>query len=249
MNLLAATLHSGHLALMIWGFRTLSSVLPESAFNDQRGGQFQFLTIQALFLSKITTAVCVASDLAPTSKVLSVLRRYLLMIALPLAVVVTSIYWSLIIFLPSLIVMGEPSNTEPTSSDMAPIMIRIPLDIDLVLHLSPLLAHLLQFFLLERKYSKEQENKAPLLAALAGLWYVSFAEWCASYNKTFAYPFLNVPIWGRLMWYAGAVQIAISAFRIINRLHSGYPALASIYDSSKPEGTHTTGSDSNRKDR
>lgn len=109
---------------------------------------------------------------------------------LKLEVVVATIYWSLILFMPNLMAPTiQNATTEPTSaSPPLPALFFIPLPIDLALHLSPVLALVLHFFLLEAKYSLRWVNhRAPVVAAVFATWYSGFAEWCALENKSCEY--------------------------------------------------------------
>lgn len=76
--------------------------------------------------------------------------------------------------------MGEPPTSGPSA---AAAFMGLPLNVDLALHAAPAVALLLDFFFFERKYTKHQVTRvAPLAVVFFGLWYVSFAEYCASYN-------------------------------------------------------------------
>jgi len=138
--------------------------------------------------------------------------------------------------MPSLLMPIPPSNsTEPTSSsatipaiDMT--MFSIPLPVDIALHLLPTVALSIHFFVTEYKYSRRQARVwAPLTAIGVAVWYASFAEWCASVNGTFSYPFLNVPFPARLGIYIAVTAIALGIFTLLNKLHSGAPLVPSVY--------------------
>lgn len=97
-----------------------------------------------------------------------------------LEVTISSIYWTLIALFPHLMLMAEPSTSEPSA---AAGLMRIPLSVDLALHAVPAIALVLDFFFFERKYTKYQVARVlPLTAILFGLWYVSWVEYCASHN-------------------------------------------------------------------
>ncbi|KAG8954706.1 hypothetical protein FRC04_011139 [Tulasnella sp. 424] len=229
---LATVFHVSALSYMIWGYVALGSVLVDSEILMQRGGNWQFLTIQGLALSWVTLSLCILSDVSPRSTSLAAARRFLLMMALPLEVVVAAIYWSLIYFMPRLMVPTiQNPTTEPTSaSPPLPALFFIPLPIDLALHLSPVLALLLHFFVLEAKYSVRWVHQwAPVVATGFAMWYSAFAEWCALENKTFPYPFLNVQLPFRLAIYATSTLIAISSFKGLNRIHKGKALVPSVY--------------------
>lgn len=93
------------------------------------------------------------------------------------------------LILPPVSVTTDP--VEPSSAPETPQFYRIPLNMDLALHLAPAASLVLDFFLLERRYTKRQlKSQAPTLAILAAVSYASWAEYCASKNgscKTF-YP-------------------------------------------------------------
>jgi len=141
------------------------------------------------------------------------------MTALPLAVVISSIYWTLILLLPELIAQRDP-NTESSSSP--PAMYFIPIHIDLSLHLVPGLALLTDFIFLEQKFSEsEARYGAPMIVVLATIWYSSWVEYCASFNSSFPYPFLTEnPFEIRIGIYIGAATLALVSFWTINALHS-----------------------------
>jgi hypothetical protein len=102
-----------------------------------------------------------------------------------LAAVISSIYWTLLIFFPHLILRApEPGELGPTSSSEAPDLIRIPFSLDLCLHAAPGVALLLDFYLFEKRYLKAQTRYgAAAVTALASVGYASWVEHCASYNK------------------------------------------------------------------
>jgi len=233
MHIIAALVHTVPLLCMRWGFGALGEFVPDAWINQQRGGHFQFLTIQGLFLAKATLVLCIMSDFLPQNLALMRTRRAALMIALPLSIVVSAIYWSLITLAPGLIAMtpvNDTSTGEPTSQ--SPIFF-LPLPVDVALHLSPVLSLALHFLLVEKAYNKRwQKLWAPLAAVSYAAFYASFQEWCASANGTFSYPFLNVPIQGRLGIYTAATLLAIGSFRVMNKVHRGYPLLTDLYHQS-----------------
>lgn len=159
------------------------------------------------------------------------------MIAMPLAVVISSIYWSLVLLAPQLILMENPLSTEPSSA--APVMMRIPLEVDLALHAAPGIALFLDFFLFEKRYSKKQAlYGAPTISILSTLWYSSWVEYfakfngrCKSYSRLISspligesshlvpYPFLNDVVEVRYSIYAGATMLALVSFWLLNAAH------------------------------
>jgi len=100
-------------------------------------------------------------------------------------------------------------------------LMRIPLKIDLSLHLAPVVTLLADFALYEKKYTKKQvQIGAPLVVLGCGTWYACWVEYCASYNKIFPYPFLTEnPLDIRIGIYAFLSFIALGCFRLINAVH------------------------------
>ncbi|KAI9570488.1 FAR-17a/AIG1-like protein, partial [Boletus coccyginus] len=126
-----------------------------------------------------------------------------------LAIVISSVYWSLISCFPHLIA--------PATAKLIP-----PLTIDLALHASPLFTLLVDFFVFESKFSKTYVHKAaPAAVVVYAIWYASFVEYCATFNGSFPYPFLtHNPFPVRVLIYAAAAGIALSCFRTLNALHA-----------------------------
>ncbi|KAH0827062.1 hypothetical protein J3R83DRAFT_4746 [Lanmaoa asiatica] len=77
---------------------------------------------------------------------------------MPLEFVISSIYWSLLLFSPHLI-MGSIDGSQPLPGGAAKLM-RLPPTIDLALHASPLLTLFIDFFVFEPKFSKTHAHKA-----------------------------------------------------------------------------------------
>ncbi|KAF5315751.1 hypothetical protein D9611_004596 [Ephemerocybe angulata] len=136
----------------------------------------------------------VVIDLLPFLNFLRPLRRYLFVTAMPLAVVITSIYWTLLLLFPHLIVaqdFGTPG--EGSSSSEAPAPFYLPLSIDLALHACPAISLVIDFFIFERKYTKTEVNVAvPAIVVAYAVFYGSWVEFCSSKNNgVFPYPFLT----------------------------------------------------------
>lgn len=110
----------------------------------------------------------------------------LILFSMKLAVVVTSIYWSLLLLFPHLILQGKPGATPPSSTSTTQAEIfRIPLSLDLSLHAVPAISLLIDFFAFERAYGPfEAGPGATIAASLFGLWYSIWVEYCAGYNET-----------------------------------------------------------------
>ncbi|KAK7467042.1 hypothetical protein VKT23_004104 [Stygiomarasmius scandens] len=214
-------LHSLSASIMAYGYNSLKTLPIDSLISTQYGGHFQFLTIQGLAIAWMTAIFGLASDIFPSVSVLKSLKRALFMIALPVEVVISSIYWPLLLVATQLIL--QPDNSAPSSSpDVQPKFMRIPLSVDLALHAVPALSLLADFLFFEKKYSQKQATYgAPLVASLFTLWYSWWVERCGSINDVYPYPFLtNNTFEGRILIYLGAGILAWVSFYLINRLHS-----------------------------
>jgi hypothetical protein len=125
-------------------------------------------------------------------------------------VVVTLIYWPLMLFLPAALMQSFESEA---SSDV-PQFYRIPLSLDLSLHAAPALALLADFTFFEAKYGKNATRYgAPVASLVFAVWYASCAEYFASFNGSFPYPFLTentFPV--RVAIYSGATTLALLSF-------------------------------------
>jgi hypothetical protein len=98
-----------------------------------------------------------------------------------LAIVVASIYWPLVIFAPSWILLKDPSIAVPTPKN--PGVFITPLPIDLALHATPSIALILDFFFFEERYPKKEAlYGGSAVICSFGVFYVCLAEYCASFN-------------------------------------------------------------------
>ncbi|KAF9643042.1 hypothetical protein BDM02DRAFT_3104938 [Thelephora ganbajun] len=212
----ALVLHATAAYLMYWGFSTLDNAPAGKWIRTQKGQHFQFLTIQGLGVAWLTMVISLAADIFQSKIVLTV-KRCFLVVSMPLEVTISSIYWTLIILFPHLILMDEPPTSEQTSSSASATLMRVPFKVDLALHAVPGIALVLDFFFFEERYTKYQVARVvPLTTILFGLWYVSWVEYCASHNGRFPYPFLESPYHIRALVYVGAVVQSFLSFRFLN---------------------------------
>jgi len=214
----AVLLHGSAAAVMAYGYNSLHLLATDAWIRNQKGGHFQFLTVQGLCVAWLAMVISVVVDLFPSFVAVKRVKRAVLMMALPLAVVISSIYWTLLLFFPTLILLKDP-NAESSSS--AEPLLRIPLPVDLSLHAAPGVALFVDFMLLESKFSKnEARYGAPLFVFMASLAYASWVEYCAGFNGTFPYPFLTGnPFEIRLGIYAATGTLALVSFWTLNALH------------------------------
>ncbi len=113
-----------------------------------------------------------------------------------LAIVISVIYWTLLLAMPHLILPDDPNTAtgaEPTASSAVPESQRLPLQTDLALHAAPAIALFIDFYFFQRKYPKNIScYGAMVLAAVLGTWYSCWVEYCASYNGMCTYFVLNL---------------------------------------------------------
>lgn len=157
-----------------------------------------------------------------------------------MSIVISTIYWNLLLFMPHMILMADPEETTPTSSSQVSGPARLSLPVDLALHAAPAIAMFIDFYFFEPRYSKSVSRRGSIaLAALSGSWYSWWVERCASYNgfcKYFAplhitstltlmflsvpYPFLTEnPYNIRVLIYTGATVFSAVSFMVLNALH------------------------------
>ncbi|KAF8710992.1 NOL1 NOP2 sun family, partial [Rhizoctonia solani] len=219
-----AVFHAASMSIMAYGFMSLGTVTSNEWISKQTGGHWQFLTILGLAAAWVTIALSLLGDLFPSSQSVSGIKRSLLMISLPVSIIVSGIYWTLMLALPHLILPPIETSSEPvepSSAPEAPQFYRIPLKMDLALHLVPSISLVLDFFILERKYAARQlKTQAPFLATLAAVSYATWAEYCASKNGAFPYPFLTIsPFHIRVVIYAVTTLLAYLSLLGLNYVH------------------------------
>ncbi|KIP08177.1 hypothetical protein PHLGIDRAFT_127207 [Phlebiopsis gigantea 11061_1 CR5-6] len=217
----AVLLHSIAAAIMTYAWFELETLPNDSFISKQKGGHFQFLTIQGLVIAWLTMVLSLLADIAPSIQFICSLKRAVFMISMPIAAAIATIYWGLLLFMPKLI-LRVPEAGEWGSSSEAPDFIRIPLALDLSLHAVPGTALILDFFLFEKKYPKSQAQRGGAIVAIAAsLWYSCWVEYCASYNGVFPYPFLTFnPLSIRAAIYGGTTVFAYTVFQLLNKIHS-----------------------------
>ncbi|KAI5997372.1 FAR-17a/AIG1-like protein-domain-containing protein [Pisolithus albus] len=171
-----------------------------------------------------------------TRRYLHPLKRALTMVFLPVSLrltrrtsttmrhsqmdfVVTSVYWSLRMFAPSLILLPTEASSTPSLPPRG--LMRLPLPIDLAMHLAPFVSLLIDFALFEPKFSSRQMAIAPIVMITYATVYAGALERFAALNDFFPYPFLDVsslPI--RIAIYAGASCVGLGCLAFLNRMHS-----------------------------
>ncbi|CAE6437121.1 hypothetical protein ACGC1H_004444 [Rhizoctonia solani] len=234
-----AVLHAASMSIMAYGFVSLGTVASDEWISEQTGGHWQFLTILGLAAAWVTMALSLLGDLFPYSQSISGIKRSLLMISLPVSIIVSGIYWTLMLGFPHLILPPVETSSEPAEPSSAPEVpqfYRIPLKMDLALHLAPSVSLIFDFFVLERKYTTRQlRTQAPLLATLAGISYATWAEYCASKNGAFPYPFLTIsPFYIRVVIYGVTTLLAYLSLLGLNYVHLGRALATGVDAIQKP---------------
>ncbi|KAG1803625.1 FAR-17a/AIG1-like protein [Suillus plorans] len=216
-------LHGVAVGVMTYGFIGLRTLPIDGWIRAQKGGHFQFLTIQGLAAAWVTMILSLGCDLLPSFATLRTAKRASLMIALPVTHFASLTLSFIDESIPAHIcnIRSLPGLSEPSSSSTLPSLARIPFNIDFSLHLAPVITLLVDFIFFEKKYTKKQAQiGSPLVVLACGTWYSWWVEHCASYNHTFPYPFLTEnPFNIRIGIYAFVSFLAWSCFRLMNALH------------------------------
>ncbi len=92
-----------------------------------------------------------------------------------------SVYWTLLLLFPSLILQKYVPSELTSSHDALPLA-RIPLPLDLAMHVVPGLSLVLDFLVFEKKYSQELVKLAVPVVLTCGGMYSSWAERNAKLN-------------------------------------------------------------------
>lgn len=98
---------------------------------------------------------------------------------------ISVVYWSLLFLKPSLVLRRNTPDGLNLTLSVKPSddLIRVPLHLDLALHAVPGFVLLLDFFLFEQKYARDQARyKGAFVTAFASIWYGWWVEHCASFN-------------------------------------------------------------------
>ncbi|EIW69504.1 hypothetical protein TREMEDRAFT_30965 [Tremella mesenterica DSM 1558] len=215
--------HISSVGVMLKGFMALQDMSISKAVEPQVRFLL-YLTIIGLFGSGMVMIFSSISDLLPSVSFVRRLKRSILLFAMPVEIVISSIYWPLVLFRPELMFPPNPVisiTPEPSSSPNTDLLFRIPLWMDLSMHAVPGIVLLLDFFLLEPKYRQPASTRgAALLAIIFGTTYSLWIEYASNINGRFPYPFLTVmTLSQRVMMYVISTGLALGAFRFLNWLH------------------------------
>jgi len=206
------------------GYVSLQGLTTGKVVEPQYGGFAQYLTIIGLFTTITYMLVAALSDLLPAVEATHRIKRGFLLFVMPIELVVTIFYWTMTALSPQLMfpTEGEYFDEEPSSLPSADLLFRIPLWMDLTLHLLPSVALLGDFFVWEKRFNPPASTiGATLLAIVFALSYTSWIEHTATINKQFPYPFLTMMDFpGRVALYVALTLGGLGIFWGLNRLHA-----------------------------
>ncbi|KAH7132497.1 FAR-17a/AIG1-like protein [Dendryphion nanum] len=183
------------------------------------GWHFQYLTIIGLAISTLSFASGLLADVT-SSRQLFALKNYLALVAAPIEILISILYWSLRTISPSLVV--------PSDLPM------LPLWNDLNFHLFPAILLSVDALLLSPPWPTSPVNPNAPLITLTSSTGLAFAywfwiEWCYSYNGFYPYPIFELlstlqrvglfAISGATMWVVG------SGLRVLYAYINGYERL------------------------
>lgn len=136
---LALAWYAAGLAIFTYVFQNLHSISDISGINVelQFGGHYQFLTILGLWTSRLALILGVLSRLFPSVRYFGQAKILVCIAALPTETLISLLYWSILALDPSLLMpprkIADPSNPAQFIWET----IRLPLDLDLAMHLAP----------------------------------------------------------------------------------------------------------------
>lgn len=176
------------------------------------GWHFQYLTIIGLALSTLSFASGLLADVTSTNPPF-VLKNYIALVAAPIEILISVLYWSLRTISPSLVV-----------PDGLPLL---PFWNDLNFHLFPALLLSVDALLLSPPWPTSPVNPNAPLITLVSSTVLAFAYWfwielCYSYNGFYPYPIFSLlntwqrvglfAVSGATMWVVGASLRALYAY-------------------------------------
>lgn len=181
-------------------------------FNESYGWHFQFLTILGLSISTACFACGFISDMTNSSSFFT-LKNYLALVAAPIEIVISILYWGLRAIDDNLVV--------PPDLPFPPFLY------DLGFHLVPAIVLTLDSLLLSPPWPSMPMNPQAPLIMLATSTSIAFAYWywielCYSHNGFYPYPIFGIlttlqrvglfAISGATMWVAGGALRAAYAY-------------------------------------
>lgn len=164
------------------------------------GGQMQFLTIIALFLTSLTLALNQFTSFTNVT-------YDLLVLSTTVETIVTVYYWAIFHYNRGLL---YPKNMPP-----------IPFFVDIFLHFLPAVA--LWMELLTTVKLHRISRKHIYIIALFSICYMFWAEYCYSRNGYYVYPILSMlDVKGKVVLTAATTTVAIFVYVISVQIHTIY---------------------------
>lgn len=188
---------------IIQGIHTLNYLqglpLPPSM---AKGGHHQFLTNISYNITWVYFIVSALYHLLG-GNFLSYIKEYLSAIALSAEFIVVSIYWSLRLFVPTLIVQKGQI---------------VPIDLDLLIHVMPFVWLLIDYFFFCNKWNIGNIAGLLVMSGFAFA-YWKWLEYLIGLDGVYPYPFLNVPVPQRAAIFAIVGLCAYGAFLLFKYIH------------------------------
>lgn len=187
----------------IQGIHTLNAlnhmVLPESL---AKGGHIQFLTNISYVATFIYFWVSVVYHLSQSPTIGSI-KKYFSAVAVCLECIVATVYWSLRLFAPELIVQKNQV---------------VPLDVDLLIHAMPIAFLLIDYFYFCERWQINNFVALLIMSTLtAAYWF--WLQNLIGLDGVYPYPFLNVPVPQRAVIFAAVGGVAYIFFLACKYLH------------------------------
>jgi hypothetical protein len=184
----------GGLYACTYSFTWLLSINSPTAASF--GWHFQYLTVLGLLLTAITLLASMLNSDA---------KQLLLGVTVPVESLVTSMYWSLALYDPALVVLDAS--------------IGIPLLVDLCFHLFPFLAVATELFVYTPEFKASQVHVVVLsvLSVVYGVW----AHVCFYMNGYWIYPFLtHLSDEYRIGFFVVGSVLGVVAYGVAAQLHA-----------------------------
>ncbi|EPX75191.1 uncharacterized protein SOCG_04436 [Schizosaccharomyces octosporus yFS286] len=169
-------LHSIATANLLWSISWIHKN-GDLAIRNSYGSHFQHLTILSLAVTMLTMLVSLLADIT-NWRVFRKIKPVLLYIVCPLELIVTILYWSIVMYDRSLLI---PKNRP----------VQLPLNFDLSVHLMPTVYSLIDYFFFSPPFSLSLKLSTLLYLAVA-ISYILWVEKCYEVNKFYAYPILAI---------------------------------------------------------
>ncbi|ORY79927.1 FAR-17a/AIG1-like protein, partial [Protomyces lactucae-debilis] len=169
------------------------------------GWHFQFLTILTLTIAYIQFMLACLHDLTGNETILE-LKQILLLIAGPVELLISVLWWGLKLVDPTLLIPEELLKVFPLSADLS-------------MHANPAILLLIEIFFVSDALEHSTTTAAAIYAAY-GTGYLVWLEHCAKMNGFYAYPMLGLMTQGqRIATFAGATAFAFASLLVVKQVY------------------------------